>query len=167
MWWPCGMSREDSRRTVSASRAVLMSGINVQRVILGGLVAGLVANVFDFVITSYLMDAEFARMMERANMDPQAGQSWIWVFAITDFIWGILLVFTYASIRPRFGPGAKTATIAGIMLWAVVAIVAVLFLALGLHTLRSYLESAALYLVSAVVASLAGAALYNEHRVAT
>jgi hypothetical protein len=29
-----------------------MSPINVQRVIIGGLVAGLVANAFDFVITS-------------------------------------------------------------------------------------------------------------------
>ena len=139
-----------------------MNGINTRRLILGGLVAGLVANAFDFVITSYLMAAEFESMLTRLSVGEEAVQSWIPVFAIADFIWGFLLVFTYAAIRPRFGPGARTAVISGIMLWLVVAIFAVLLLAMGLHTPQSYLESCALYLVSAVVSSLAGAALYKE-----
>jgi hypothetical protein len=37
-----------------------MSGIDVRRVIVGGLVAGFVANAVDFVITSYVMATEFA-----------------------------------------------------------------------------------------------------------
>ena len=45
-----------------------MSGINVRRVILGGLVAGLVANAFDFVITSYLMASEFTSILARLNV---------------------------------------------------------------------------------------------------
>ena len=40
-----------------------MAGINVRRVVLGGFVAGLVANAFDFVITSYLMATEFTSML--------------------------------------------------------------------------------------------------------
>ena len=143
-----------------------MSGINIHRVILGGLVAGLVANAFDFVITSFLMDVEFTRMMERVNMDQAAARSWIWLFAIADFMWGLLLVFTYASIRPRFGAGPKTAAIAGVMLWAVLAIFAVILLAMGLHTPQSYLKSSALYLMSALASSLAGAALYTERHTA-
>ncbi len=39
-----------------------MSVIKHPRVIMGGLVAGLVANGFDFVITMYLMATEFARI---------------------------------------------------------------------------------------------------------
>jgi hypothetical protein len=58
-----------------------MSGFNVQRVLLGEFVAGLVANAFDFVITSYLMAAEFAAMLARLNVGESAAQSWIWVFA--------------------------------------------------------------------------------------
>ena len=138
------------------------TGINARRVILGGLVAGLVANAFDFVITSYLMVTEFASMMARVNVGEAAVQSWLWVFAVADFIWGLLLVFTYAAIRPRFGPGPKTAVISGLMLWLVVAIFGVLLLAMGLHTPQSYLKSSTLYLVSALVSSLVGAALYKE-----
>jgi len=54
-----------------------LRGINLRRVILGGFVAGLVANVFDFVITSYLMAAEFAAMLARLNVGESAAQSWM------------------------------------------------------------------------------------------
>lgn len=139
-----------------------MRGINLRRVILGGFVAGLVANVFDFVITSYLMAAEFAAMLVRLDVGESAAQSWIWVFAVADFIWGFLLVFTYAAVRPRFGTGPRTAIISGVLLWSAFAIAMLILMALGLHTLASYAKSSALYLLSALVSSLAGAALYKE-----
>jgi len=139
-----------------------MPGINMPRVILGGLVAGLVANLFDFIITTQLMATEFASMLARLNLAATATDAWVGVFATANFIWGLLLVFTYASIRPRFGPGPKTAMIAGIMLWLVVLIFGVLLLAMSLHTPGSYFKSSAFYLVSALASSLAGAALYKE-----
>jgi hypothetical protein len=139
-----------------------MSGINVRRVILGGFVAGLVANGFDFVITSYLMAQEFAGILARLNVSEATAQSWIWAFAVADFAWGFLLVFTYAAIRPRFGPGPRTAIVSGVLLWLAFAIAVLILMAIGLHTFQSYLKSSALYLVSAIVASLAGAALYKE-----
>jgi hypothetical protein len=139
-----------------------MSGVNLQRVLLGGFVAGLVANAFDFVITSYLMAAEFAAMLARINVSESAAQSWIWVFAAADFVWGFLLVFTYAAVRPRFGAGPRTAIISGVLLWSAFAIAVLILMAIGLHTLASYAKSSALYLVSALVSSLAGAALYKE-----
>ena len=138
------------------------TSINWQRVILGGLAAGLVANVFDFLITAYLMASEFASMQARLGVTDEAAGAWIPVFAATDFLWGILLVFAYAAIRPRFGAGPRTAVIGGIMLWLVIVIFAVVLLALGLHTPQSFLKSSAFYLVSAVVSSLVGAALYKE-----
>ena len=139
-----------------------MSGINIRRLILGGFVAGLVANVFDFVITSYLMATEFAAMLARLGVDASAARSWIWVFAVADFIWGFLLVFTYAAIRPRFGPGPRTAIVSGVVLWLAFAIALLVLMAIELHTPQSYLKSSALYLLSAIVSSVAGAALYKE-----
>ena len=139
-----------------------MPAIDVRRVILGGLVAGLVANAFDFVITSYLMATEFASMLARLNVSEAAMRPWIPLFAAADFIWGVLLVFTYAAIRPRFGPGPKTAVVSAVTLWLAFAIAVFILMAIGLHTPQSYLKSSALYLVSAVVSSLVGAALYKE-----
>jgi len=139
-----------------------MSGINVRRVILGGLVAGLVANAFDFVITSYLMASEFTSILARLNVSEATTRSWIGLFAAADFLWGVLLVFTYAAIRPRFGPGPKTAIVSGTILWLAFAIAVLILTAIGLHTPQSYLKSSGLYLVSALVSSLVGAALYKE-----
>src|SRR5574341_2130135 len=139
-----------------------MTHINWRQVVVGGLVAGLVANAFDFAITTYLMAPEFASMLARLNVDGAASRAWIPVFAAADFVWGLLLIFTYAAIRPRFGPGPRTVIIGGFMLWLVIAIFEVLLLAIGLHTPQSYLKGCALYLVAALVSSIIGARLYNE-----
>ena len=139
-----------------------MSAINLRSVMVGGIVAGLVANAFDFVITSYLMAEQFAAMLARLNVGEDAMRSWVWVFAIADCAWGVLLVFTYAAIRPRFGPGPHTAIIGAVILWLALAIGVLILMAVGLHTPRSYAMSAALYLVSALAASVAGASLYRE-----
>jgi hypothetical protein len=65
-------------------------------------------------------------------------------------------------MRPRFGPGPKTAVVSGVTLWLAFAIAVFILMAIGLHTPQSYLKSSGLYLVSAVVSSLVGAALYKE-----
>ena len=139
-----------------------MAPMNVGRVVVGGLVSGLVANILDFVITSYFLVTDIAEMAARLNLSATTAESAVWVFVGGDFVWGLLLVFTYAAIRPRFGPGPKTAAISGFILWLAIAILTAQLTAMGLRTLSSYLKSAALYLVSAILSSLAGAALYRE-----
>ena len=88
-----------------------MASINTGKVVAGGLLAGLVANAFDFVTNTYLLAPDWQALATAHNMDPAAMTSpavagtWIAI----DFLFGILLVWTYAAIRPRFGAGAKTA----------------------------------------------------------
>ena len=139
-----------------------MPGINVQRVVVGGLAAGFVANVLDLVITSYFLAEELAEMTARLNLDTAALQGSIWVFVVVDFIWGFLLVFTYAALRPRFGPGPKAAVISAILPWVAISLLEAQISAMGVVTLPYYLKGAALYLVSAILAGLVGAALYKE-----
>ncbi len=139
-----------------------MSGINIERVIVGGLAAGLVANVFDFLITSYAFASDMSAMTARLNLDAAAVESAVWVFVVVDFIWGLLLVFTYTAIRPRFGPGPKAALISGVLPWLAISLVEAQISAIGIWTWPSYLKGAGLYLASALVASLVGAALDKE-----
>ncbi len=139
-----------------------MARINFRRVIIGGLTAGLMANVFDFVITSYLLADDLADMAARLNLNATPTGASIAVFVVVDFIWGLLLVFTYAAIRPRFGPGPKAAMISGIILWLAVSLVEAQITAVGIWTLPGYLKGGVLYLLSAIVSSLVGAALYRE-----
>jgi len=142
-----------------------MTRINLRRVILGGLVAGLVANVFDFVITSYILDADLQHMATRLNLTPaDAWRSALVIFIGSDFVWGLLIVFTYAAIRPRFGPGPMTAIISGAIPWAAIALLTLQLSAAGITwpTFPSWTKAAVLYLMSAVASGLVGAALYKE-----
>ena len=76
---------------------------------------------------------------------------------------GILACVHLAAIPPRFGAGPRTAIVAAGILWQGLAIGVLILMAIGLHTPRSYVMSSVLYLVSAIVASVVGAALYREH----
>ena len=84
-------------------------------------------------------------MLARLGVSESAVQSWIRVFAAADFMWGFLLVFTYAAIRPRFGPGPKTAIISWHHAVAGIRDRGADLMAIGLHTLESYRKSSALY----------------------
>ena len=92
-----------------------MSRMNTGRVIIGGLVAGVAANVLDFVVNGYLMVNESTEMMQRLNLRADQVEHSMWTWLGFDFLYGLLVVFTYAAMRPRFGPGPKTALIAGIL----------------------------------------------------
>jgi hypothetical protein len=136
--------------------------INVGRVVLGGLVAGVVANALDFLINAYLMKEEGADMAQRLNLSEATLQSSVMAWVVVDFIWGLLLVFAYAAFRPRFGPGPKTAALSGFTLWFAVCIMFGGLMSMGIFTLPGFIKYSALTLVSALSASLAGAAIYRE-----
>jgi hypothetical protein len=141
-----------------------MAGINTGRVIAGGLVGGVVANVVDMA-TGYLfmmddMKANAARLhLDPAAMESTAGMiSWV----LVDFVYAILIVLTYAGIRPRFGPGPTTALYAGLLLYATVTAIMYGFLSMGMFTTTLFVKSALCALVSTALASVAGAAVYKE-----
>ena len=139
-----------------------MSGINLSRVFVAGLVAGVVANALDFVINTYLLANEMADMAQRLNLNMAAVESSTTTWIVVDFIWGLLLVFAYAAMRPRFGAGPRTAVISGLTLWLGVTAVFAGLMAMGLYTQQAYLKSSALALVSTLIPSLVGGYLYKE-----
>jgi hypothetical protein len=103
-------------------------------------------------------------MAQKFGMDPAAAQSmsaaapWIAI----DFVFGILVVWTYAAMRPRFGPGPKTALIAGITLYLAVTAVLYGFTSMGMMSMGAFGRGSATALVSTLLGSLAGAAVYKE-----
>jgi hypothetical protein len=71
-------------------------------------------------------------------------------------------VWTYAAIRPRFGPGPKTAVYAGLVLYVAVTAVVFGFSMMGLLPMASFVKGSVCSLVSVLAASLTGAAIYKE-----
>lgn len=91
--------------------------MNVKRVLLGGLVAGLAINVSEAVLNGLILMDDYEAMMAQYGL---AEASWaIPAYVIGGFVFGLAVAWLYAAIRPRFGPGVKTGVIAGVALWVV------------------------------------------------
>lgn len=146
-----------------------MASINLGRVVAGGLVAGVVANAIDFVTNTYVLAADIAAWAPTRNLDPAAMNSgpvaatWI----VIDFLFGLLLVSTYAAMRPRLGAGPKTAVLAGLALWFAATIVLFGFTQMGVFSMALFVKGSIGALINTLVASVVGAAVYKEEGTAT
>ena len=92
-----------------------MGNINMGRVILGGLVAGLVLNIGEFLLNGIVLADQMKTFMTQHNFTEP--KNFIAIAVALTFVLGIVIVLGYACIRPRFGPGVKTAIIAGLFAW--------------------------------------------------
>jgi uncharacterized membrane protein len=138
-----------------------MGKINVGRVILGGLVAGLIINISEYVLNTYVVAEESAAIMERMGVAQPGMQQIAW-FLLMTFVVGILIVFLYAGLRPRFGAGARTAVIAGVTVWIVAMMGTAADTIMGILPSNLLLLAGAWSLVETVVAAVVGAWLYQE-----
>jgi len=137
--------------------------INFGRVLLGGLVAGLVLNIGEFLLNGVIL----AKQMEdtffrKLNISPPGGKALAILFAIT-FVMGIVIVFVYAAMRPRFGAGPKTAVITGLAAWFCVYVYGNIGgVALGFVPVNMAAIAVAWGLFEYIIGALIGAALYKE-----
>jgi len=139
--------------------------INSGKVVSGGLLAGLVFNVFDILWNYTLLADDMKEMIDRMRLDPALmtdfSKAIPWI--VVDFVLGVLVVWTYAAMRPRFGAGAKTAILAGLVPYVSVGAVLYGFTAMGVFTMGMFVKSSALTLVSMSIGSVAGAWAYKEN----
>jgi len=133
-----------------------MGKINMQKVLVGGLIAGVVLNAIDFVMYGIVLKAQVAAAMHTTD----AMVPW---FVVLDFVAGIFLVWLYAAIRPRYGAGPSTAVKAGLAMWFAAGLLQTLFMwpsALLPHNLMITMTVAGL--VEFPLAAVVGAKFYME-----
>ena len=138
--------------------------MNSGKIVVGGLVAGVVMNIGDFVTNTQILAADNTEFLRRLNLDPAALESlsgmlpWI----VVDLLMGVLLVWTYAAIRPRFGPGVSTAIIAGLIPFISVSLILGGFTSMGVFTTSMFIKGSIAALVNTCIGSVAGAWVYTE-----
>ena len=139
-----------------------MGKINFGRVLLGGLVAGIVLNIGEYLLNDKVFGAQMKEYFAKHNFPNPDGKA-IAVAVVMTFILGIVIVLGYAAIRPRFGPGPKTAIIAALFAWfGIYFFNNVLGAAFGFVP-TSFLPIALAWgLVEYIIAALVGAWLYKE-----
>jgi len=139
-----------------------MGRINVGRVLLGGLLAGLVINVSEFVLNTFVVAKDMEDAMKAMSLPP-IGNSQIACFVVLSFLLGIATVWLYAAIRPRFGPGVPTAAYAALAVWFLAYVYpSVFIMVLKIFPVNAMVISIVWGLPEMVIAGIAGAWAYTE-----
>lgn len=135
--------------------------INARRVLGGGLAAGLLIN-----LSALLMVPAVGKQMEEAlaarGLPPLGAGAAAWV-VLLSFVLGVLLVWLYAAVQPRLGPGLRTASLSALFVWFLAYCAPNLGNAVfGFMPLGLTLVGTAWGLVELLVAGAVGARLYRE-----
>lgn len=141
-----------------------MGKINLARVILGGVVAGIVIDVCEGILNGVILKQQWADVFTSLGKTSDTlSVKQIVVFNVWGLVAGIITVWLYAGLRPRYGAGPRTAILAGLTVWALAfglaTAVPVFF---HLYPVGLGLTSVALEAVEMILAGLAGGALYKE-----
>lgn len=138
-----------------------MGKINWARVILGGLAAGIVYNVIEGISGALTME-EVTAAMEAHTLSMNQTPAMMMIYLGLGFLFGILGVWIYAAIRPRFGPGPNTALIAAFVVWLFYFGSIVGWASIGLYSGKLIVTWTIVGLVESVIAILLGAWIYKE-----
>lgn len=140
-----------------------MGRINLGRVILGGLVAGIVINVFEGLLNGVLLSSQWGEVMKSLNRSATPSVKTIIALNVWGFAVGLLTVWLYAAIRPRFGAGPKTAICAGLIMWAACdALATSIPVFMHIYRVELAVTAVAIEVVEMLAAGLAGAYFYKE-----
>ena len=140
-------------------QSLAMGKVNWQRVLGGGLLAGIVWIILGSIVTA-LLGRDFAALPHNQLGRPTPG--FILLNAILDLLEGISIVWLYAAIRPRYGAGPKTALIASLAWWFIVTLGDATWCSFGFFPPHTVIPLMVGTLPALIVATLAGARLYKE-----
>jgi len=138
-------------RKIQRSKEGLMN--QTIRIVLCGLVTGAVAVLLALSVLS-LVGLELYLTLEAARLSSTLPR---WSGAAFHNLAGMCVLWLYTAIRPRYGPGTKTAALAGFTLWVIAALTLAHWSSMGVIPRNSFLVAAAAGLPAWVVGAVAGA----------
>jgi hypothetical protein len=139
-----------------------MGKINMGRVILGGLIAGVVINVGELILNMPILGQRWNEALQALNRPSMEPGLPIFLVLLT-FALGVLVVWVYAAIRPRFGAGPLTAISAGLIVWVLASLYpSAMALPMNLFPRRLLFYAVAWQFFELPLAALAGAWIYKE-----
>jgi hypothetical protein len=144
-----------------------MPALNTGRVITGGIVAGVVINVIEFIMNGVVLSGRMSDFYVKMGIAEPGGAAMAW-YVVLGFVLGFLIAWTYAAIRPRFGPGPRSAFFAAVAVWVAGALVPILGLVLmGIYPLSLGIIGLAYVFVEFLVAAMVAGVIYQETTAAT
>lgn len=140
-----------------------MGKMNWGRIFLGGVLWVVVYEALGGTIWWLFLRAGSIAAVESLGRPIPATVGFLGFSLLLGLAVGIFALWLYAAIRPRYGPGPKTAVRTALAVWVIVGLIPTAFwfrlLLLPTGLLAGMLAGS---LVGAVVATLVGAWLYQE-----
>ena len=136
-----------------------MSKINWSRLLVCGVVAGIVWIILGAIVTA-LLGRDFAALPSNNLGKPTPG--FVLFNIVIDVLEGISILWLYAAIRPLYGPGAKTASIAAFAWWFVVSLGDATWCSFGFSPPWTVIPLMVGTLPALILATIAGAKFYRE-----
>jgi hypothetical protein len=138
--------------------------IHKKRVFVGGVIAGAVLSMSDvWLYGSVLkgpMEAAWRAAGRPTTTDLQRFEVPASIFL--DFVVGVVLMWLYAAIQPRFRAGLGTAVRAGLVAWFLAALLCAAFMFQGVMPLGIMKITILVLLVEYPLAAVLGAKLYMD-----
>jgi hypothetical protein len=140
-----------------------MSRINSGRLLAGGIVAGILVNISETILNTVVLKRPWEDAMRALGKPMTMNPSVMVVWILWGFTYGILCVWLYAGIRPRFGPGPGTAAKAGFVAWLLVGLLpSIAMCNMGIVPSSLLVTSGAWTLVESIIVTIVGASIYRE-----
>jgi len=137
-----------------------MGKINWGRVVLCGIAAGLTWTALSSVITAFVA-RDFVAAVPGGRLSAPGGSLVAFLFVL-NLVMGIWAMWLYAAIRPRYGPGLKTAVLTGFSWWIITSLVDATWGSFGFVASSAVLPPMAASLPAIIIAAVVGAWLYRE-----
>jgi len=143
-----------------------MSKINWVRLILGGIIAAVIAFLTDGLFHENIVNADWKSVYGNLGiLEPEHSALGVLYFAVFDLGRGLVAMFVYVMMRPCCAPGPKTAAWAGVVGWIAFSVTGpAQFIPLGFFSNTLLIKVAAFQLVASIIATVAGAAVYKDAR---
>ncbi|MGB9456419.1 MAG: hypothetical protein WCB12_10270 [Bryobacteraceae bacterium] len=140
-----------------------MGKINLGRVILGGIIAGVILNVVEGAMNGVILQPQWSAAAKAIGRSATMSTKQMVAFNLWGFAAGIIAVWLYAAIRPRFGAGLRTAIATGAAVWLLAyAMKNAMMAFLHVFPLGLLLLVTAVGLVEVLIATSLGAYFYRE-----
>lgn len=141
-----------------------MTQINWGRLILGSLIAAIILFVTDGFIHEKIARADWMAVYDRLGATPpEPHNASMAYFALFELGRGFIAMMFYVTMRAFFGAGPVTAVIAGIVAWIAFSLAGpAQFIPLGFFSTALWMKVGAIHLITTIIATIAGAALYKD-----
>ncbi|HVQ38530.1 MAG TPA: hypothetical protein VMS31_13415 [Pyrinomonadaceae bacterium] len=140
-----------------------MTKINWTRLIVGALIAAIIAFLSDGFLHDQLLKADWKAIYESLGArEPAPHGTSMAYFAVFELGRGLISIFVYVLMRAHWKPGPKTAALAGVVAWIAFSVTGpAQFIPLGFFSNVLWGKVMAFQLVTSILAAIAGAAVYK------